>query len=345
MPVRIHLGTDQVDAALDLGRRAGAALPDGGTTAVLRLDRPIATAFGDRFVLRRPSPGEALAGGRVLDPLPPRGISRRRTTAPSLAALATAAGSQERLGALVALHGLFPAARAEALAAVEGAVQEGGTGLRRLGPALLADDLEMWLEEGVIELASGSDSGISVAEVRRVLAGEIRRRATVDRGDATLVIDAVVAELAAAGRVRREGDRLRAIGASTGPTADVLAAMARLEAALDAPAPPGLAEAARSAGCPPEGIRALEAAGRIVRVEDDLAWSASLLRRFETLALELAATAPLSPAAYRDATGTSRRYALAILEDLDRRAILRRTPAGHVRGPRAPTATAASSGR
>jgi hypothetical protein len=28
---------------------------------------------------------------------------------------------------------------------------------------------------------------------------------------------------------------------------------------------------------------------------------------------------------------------MAILEDLDRRAILRRTPAGHVPGPRAPT--------
>ena len=31
----------------------------------------------------------------------------------------------------------------------------------------------------------------------------------------------------------------------------------------------------------------------------------------------------------------SRRYALAILEDLDRRGILRRTPDGHVLGPRA----------
>ena len=48
----------------------------------------------------------------------------------------------------------------------------------------------------------------------------------------------------------------------------------------------------------------------------------------------MAAVAPLSPAAYRDATGTSRRYVLAILEDLDRRGLLRRTDAGHVLGPR-----------
>ena len=44
-------------------------------------------------------------------------------------------------------------------------------------------------------------------------------------------------------------------------------------------------------------------------------------------------------AAFRDATGTSRKYVMAILEDLDRRAILRRTPDGHVPGPKAPAPT------
>ena len=48
----------------------------------------------------------------------------------------------------------------------------------------------------------------------------------------------------------------------------------------------------------------------------------------------------VTPAALRDATGTSRKYVMAILEDLDRRAILRRTPAGHVPGPKAPTVAA-----
>jgi len=89
------------------------------------------------------------------------------------------------------------------------------------------------------------------------------------------------------------------------------------------------------AGCPLEGIRALEAAGRIVRVEDDLAWASPTLARLQGLAVRLAAGGPLSPATFRDATGTSRRYALAILEDLDRRTVLRRTPAGHIPGPRA----------
>jgi hypothetical protein len=39
----------------------------------------------------------------------------------------------------------------------------------------------------------------------------------------------------------------------------------------------------------------------------------------------------------RDALGTSRKYVMAILTDLDRRGMLRRTDAGHVPGPRAPS--------
>ena len=112
--------------------------------------------------------------------------------------------------------------------------------------------------------------------------------------------------------------------------------MDRLEALLDVPAPPDLSEAARAAACPPEGIRALEAAGRIVRVEADLAWATPAFRRLASAALELARRGPLAPAALRDATGTSRRVVMPLLEDLNRRGILARTPAGHVPGPRAP---------
>ena len=100
--------------------------------------------------------------------------------------------------------------------------------------------------------------------------------------------------------------------------------------------PSWLAATAARVGCPPEGIRALGRAGRIVVLEPDLAWAATSYRGLAARALVMASRAPLTPAAWRDATGTSRRYSLAILEDLDRRGILRRTEAGHVPGPKAP---------
>jgi CRP-like cAMP-binding protein len=108
------------------------------------------------------------------------------------------------------------------------------------------------------------------------------------------------------------------------------AAMDRLAALLDSPTPPALATAARVADCPPAGIRVLEAAGRIVRVEDDLAWSSAAFRALAATAVSLAGRGPVTPAALRDETGSSRRYVMALLEELGRRGILARTEAGHV---------------
>ena len=172
---------------------------------------------------------------------------------------------------------------------------------------------------------------------QRTSAGSSRCR----RADARAVaIDLSSTRSSARAGLARDGDRLAAAGAApAGPGAETLAAMDRLESALDVPAPPPLSDAARAAGCPPDGIRALESAGRIVRLDDDLAYAADAYRRLEARAVELATAAPLAPAALRDATGTSRKYVMAILEDLDRRGVLRRTPAGHVPGPRAAAAT------
>jgi hypothetical protein len=112
--------------------------------------------------------------------------------------------------------------------------------------------------------------------------------------------------------------------------------MDRLERARAVAAPPALGQAARAAGCPPGGIRALERDGRIVVLEPDLAYASSTYRHIEAQTLSLASAGPLTPAALRDATGTSRKYVMAILADLDRRGYLRRTADGHVPGPRAP---------
>ena len=102
----------------------------------------------------------------------------------------------------------------------------------------------------------------------------------------------------------------------------MIAAMDRLEAALSVAAPAAAGRGRPRRGCPPEGVRTLEKAGRIVVLEPDLAYAMSTYRDLAATALAMASTAPLTPAAFRDATGTSRKYVMAILEDLDRRAIL-----------------------
>ena len=203
---------------------------------------------------------------------------------------------------------------------------------------MIADALDTLAIELVSSDADTAGAGgVPLVELRGTLVAALRRQVSIDREIAPAAVDALIGNSSETGRLVRDGDRVLPAGRRAGRSPEIEAAMSRLEAALAVASPPPLAEAARAAGCPPDAVRALEAAGRITRLEDDLAWATPTLRGFEELAVRLASPGPLAPAAFRDATGTSRRYALAILEDLDRRGVLSRTSAGHVPGPRAGT--------
>ena len=349
---RLHVGTAQVDASVGRRGREAADLAGPSITVLLRLGAPVAIAVGDRGVLRRPSPGDILAGVRVLDPDPPRGISRRRADPERLAELARAVADADvdaASDALVALHGGLPVRRLAALAGALGrSPQAGPADLDRDTRApgfVLAPDVREALELAVMAAVVGPagaqplDLGVPLTAVRRGARTALRRLVTVRREDvasADAAIEGVLADLVVRRRVARDGERLRDPARAAGPSAALALSMERLEAFLDVAAPPDLSDAARTAGCPPEGVRALEAAGRIVRVEADLAWAAPAFEALVSRALSLARRGPLTPAALRDATGTSRRYVMPLLEELDRQGLLERTPAGHVLGPRAP---------
>ncbi|MBI2781192.1 MAG: selenocysteine-specific translation elongation factor [Chloroflexi bacterium] len=317
--LRLHVGTDQVDATM----RRVAARP---SLAVLTLEREIATFAGDRAVLREPASGAVLAGVRVIDPEPVRGISRRRLTPDRLERLASAVSrgdDPEATAARVDLHG---------------AVAHGST-------MIVASDVEEALRAAALDAVTTHhreapvSAGLPLPRARAAVLRRLRQLVTIERRNAALaqaVAAAVIDALIAGGSVVRAGEALRDPAAGTAMSSELEAAMGRLEAALSVAAPPPLDEAASRAGCPPEGVRALAADGRIVRLGPDLAWATPTYHRLAALALELAREGPLTPAAYRDATGTSRKYVMAILEDLDRRGILRRTPDGHEPGPRAP---------
>ena len=317
---RFHLGTEAVDAAVGRSGRDALELPDGSSAAILRLAAPIAVASGDRAVLRRTSGSDRIVGALLLDPAPARGISRRRQ-------------SSERVGRLAtAILGGEVMAIAEARLDLHGGLGPGDGG----GPMALAADVETAVADAVL---AAVDPGAMLAQARAAAARALRRHVTIERTAAATTAAAVVDRLEADGRLIRDGTEVRRPGSTPVRAAvdpGLTAAMDRLERTLAASAPPGLADAARAAGCTPDGIGELERSGRIVVLEPDLAYAATTYRELTGRALALAATRPLTPAGLRDATGTSRKYVMTILADLDRRGILRRTPAGHVPGPRAP---------
>ena len=299
---RVHSGTAAVDAVVGRAGRDAISLPDGRVAAIVRLGQPMAVRTGHRFVFRRGAPVLPV-GGAVLDPLPPRGLSRRRQTPERVGALA-----EGRPGARLDLHGV------------------------------IGRDLARDVADATETAAIAAVDGVArLPAVRTAVALTLRRAATVRRDEALATAGQVIDRVVASGRLTRDGEVLRVAGA-TAPALDPAsaAAMDRLETMLSVAAPPSLSEAARAAGCPAEAVRRLEHDGRIVVLEADLAYATSTYGDLTTTALELAARGPLTPATLRDATGTSRKYVMAILVDLDRRAILRRTPAGHVPGAKAP---------
>jgi selenocysteine-specific elongation factor len=320
--LRLHVGTDQVDATVaPVASRVG--------TALLQLERGAAVHVGARGVLREPASGAVVAGMRVLDIRPPRGVSRRRMTAERLDGLAGGAASRD------------PAEADQAMVELHGARVVDGS-------MALAPDIRSALEEAALQLVAEHQrgapmsAGLPLPRARAALLKRLRSLATIERRDiaaAQAAVAEIVDALVAEARLVRVGDTVRDPSHGVEVPPELLAAMARLEAALSVAAPPPLDAAAASAGCPPEGVRALQADGRIVRLAPDLAWSTTTYHGLAAAALDRARVGPLSPAAFRDATGTSRKYVLAILEDLDRRGILQRTPEGHVPGPRAPVPT------
>jgi selenocysteine-specific elongation factor len=319
---RVHLGTGAVDGTVGRSGRDALDLSDGTALAIIRLSAPLGVAAGDRLVLRRTGGPERIVGALVIDGSPAHGVSRRRQTPERVERLATAVASGDDPAARAArldLHGVSDGA---------GGADDGMTA---------ASDVAAAVDAAIIAAVRAAPRGeASLDDLRAVAARVLRREATLTRSSAAALATHLVTAVIDDGRLERDGAIVRLPGTGSAPPDPHLeAAMDRLERSLAVAAPPGLADAARAAGCPTAGIRELERRGRIVVLDANLAYAAGTYQGLADRALALAAQAPLTPAALRDATGTSRKYVMAILADLDRRGILRRVPDGHLPGPRA----------
>ena len=129
LPVHLHLGTEDVVAPARRARQPHIAPGESGFVQ-LDIERPIGALWGDRAIIRDHGARHTLAGGRVVDPAPPR---RGRSRPERLAALAALAepDAGDALEGLVATAGSvalspFALARNLPLAEVEGLAEAGG---------------------------------------------------------------------------------------------------------------------------------------------------------------------------------------------------------------------------
>jgi selenocysteine-specific elongation factor len=319
---KVYAGAAESDAAVRF-LEPGRLEPGARAFARLRTARPLTLAVGDRIVLREAGRRQTVGGGVVLDLAPGKG-----TLAPARLATRLAAAPEELPALLLAERGAVPAADVPLLvgAPADPADIVGGWAVDPTVRARWADAVVAML--GAFHrdepLASGAPSRQVTATIASVL-----REAGAPRDEDLL--DAALASLVADGTVRRDETTVRlpdhrvAIDATDPDVARLLEAIGGEHEHT----PPSVADL-QGAGVSRQVIDAAAAAGLVVRVSSDLVFTRAAIDR--ATATVRAATDGITVSAFREAMGTSRKYALPILEYLDRTRVTRRD--GDLRVPR-----------
>jgi selenocysteine-specific elongation factor len=217
------------------------------------------------------------------------------------------------------------AVRASDLSVLTGAGPDAavGRGAVRLGPWLASPE---GLEGAAAVLTSALRAhhdehplveGVEVADARATLAAA--GAAFADPG----LADRVLTHLAEAGRIVRSGSTVRL--PDHHPTTAGRSDADRLVAAVAGaePSPPTVKEL-RAAGFGIELIRAVCADSRLVRISPDVVVTPGFLARAEEVVRSLARPPGVTVSSFRGALGTSRKYALPILEYFDANGLTRR---------------------
>ena len=340
--VRFHQGTSELlgrvaIAAVRGSEGSSADVPAGGSAYVrIRLESPAVLTRGDRCILRAYSPPITIGGGVVLDPDPPRGAIRTAAGVGRFRSLdadapvddAIVAFVRERAGhgltraALVTRAGLTPAAAAAAAERLAGSGR-----VVRAGELLVAPDVVTALSAELIEAlrrhhaAEPLSDGLPREEAR----DRIFRRAADD------VFEHVLGRLAAERRIVAR-DRLALEGHQLSLTPDEARARQAIEDLFREArlAPPDLSAAAAATHTPSpvaeRMMKLLLRQRRLLKV-DTLVFHAEALDRLKSEVRELkeqGGPARVDVAAFKERYGISRKYAIPLLEYLDRERVTRR---------------------
>ncbi len=322
MALDIYIGAAEVRAAVTV-LDAEQVAPGSVGWVQLRLTSATPMSRGDRFVIRQPSPAATLGGGVVLDAHPPRHRRHRPDVIAALAALARgtpedllrqalADGAPQSCAGLARGTGLTTAALAVAadqLARRAVLFELGGAGAWLI-------DAQAW-HRWVAAAVAAAHQYHQAWPLRRGLPREALRQQT---GWPDEAFEHAIAAMAAAQQLVLAGDVVVAPGFSPQPTAAERAQVAAWQRASAANpwAPPPF-------GGGDELLAWLVGRGDVVRLAGDIVLPAAAYHEMvEWIALHLCTDGQIAVGQVRDQFQTTRRFALAVLEQLDAQRITRR---------------------
>jgi selenocysteine-specific elongation factor len=335
--VTIHIGAAEHDATLSVLGAESVEPGEEGWVQV-RCAGPVVAVRGQRFIVRLPSPARTVAGGEVVDTLPRHrrfdGGAVRRLDAlvsgsPVDRILAAAASNRGRTAdQIMAAAGLPPQ---QTVTAIDTLVAEGS--LVSIGAFYLQASAWTAVHHDAVQAVEAYHTA---HPMRR---GMPREQLRAELGWSAAVWPAVLRRLAAQSVLREEGAVVAApshLGGAGGRRAEADRVMEVLRA--NPFSPPGGRDVTKAARADPAVVEALREEGEIVRVADDLYFARDAYDAAVTTIVELIRTeGQVTVATVRDAIGTSRKYALGLLEHLDADRITRRQGDVRVLGSKTPT--------
>jgi selenocysteine-specific elongation factor len=315
---KLYAGSAERDVRIRFVGRDESLPPGDEGSVLLTVTHPLVVDLGDRFVLRDAGRRETVGGGVIVDPHPP--ARWEDSLAPAGAGLALGALDRWAFASLQLRRRRF--VRESEFFVLTGLRPESVSSAKRLG-SWVADaeavrDLGNRLGEALTSFHRDHQlrPGMEIGEAR----GELATHDSPLTDPA--LFDTLVDHWAAEGLIARDGStvRLPTHAASTAGRED---ADRLVEAVRSAePSPPTVPELA-AAGFGRELIGAVCTDGRLVKVSPDLVMTPELVARAEDV-VRAAGAAGITVSAFRQGLGTSRKYALPLLEYLDARGITRR---------------------
>jgi selenocysteine-specific elongation factor len=300
--------------------------------ARLRLSTPIPCAPGDRFIVRRFSPVVTIGGGEIVDVAPPR-----RTRGPArIAMLERLADGDDldRLTVIVARAGRRGLRRDEAIPRTGWTAERLRRALQR---AIAAKEIlcvaDLLVTTAVFDrLTRELYETIKAFQIADPLAGGIgRQEAAVGSGLDRALFTAAVEALAAAGRLEITGDQLHLPGLRVTLRDEEAVSKQRIKEAFVAAGMqvPSLDEVLGGLGIDRDRARKLVTLllrdRVLVRLGDDLVFHRDALKELRDRVRAMRATTPwIGVADFKEAFGLSRKYAIPLLEYLDRERVTRR---------------------
>lgn len=340
--VRLHAGTAEILARVVL---LGQSELTAGSTcfAQLRLETPMLAAPGDHFIIRSYSPTVTIGGGVIADSLPRKHRLREGAQVVAQLEQLVAADEVERIALFVEMageHGMSQAEIAARSGSPDDVIKRAAEAMAKSRRAVIASQNPLLLlaRPAFEELAKSVRTLLKEFHSRAPLESGMGREEMREKIFAHLppeIFRAVIAQLVERNEVVAEKDLLRLSTHRVALSAEEQAAKDHLSATFASAAlqPMSLEEAIAKAG-PQFGIDQARAqrfaqmlinSGELVRVADLIFHRSALDGLRDTLRkFKAEHGARIDVGAFKDLTGVSRKYAIPLLEYLDRQRVTRR---------------------